>query len=239
MDWVLLVTAVLAGMLTVLAPCIFGALPIMLARSVDGFGRARRVIIGLLVSIFIFTLLLRVSTALLGVPSSAWQLISGLIIVLVGLATIWPNAYARLAATIGLEGWAGRSQQAARAQGGTWSDYLVGASLGPVFSACSPTYALIVAVILPTSPLEGIVYLLAFLAGLGAILAGIAVGGQRLVARLGWSLDPTGWFKRTLGAFLIVLGLMIAFGWDRDLLGNLVEGGWYDWQLRLEEELVN
>ncbi|USN58208.1 MAG: hypothetical protein H6767_08005 [Candidatus Peribacteria bacterium] len=39
---------------------------------------------------------------------------------------------------------------------------LVGISLGPVFSSCSPTYAIILAVILPTSFLFGLVNLFAY-----------------------------------------------------------------------------
>lgn len=237
MDWSLLIAAVLAGALTVLAPCIFGALPIILARGAEGFGRARRIIFGLLVSIFVFTLLLKVSTALLGVPVAVWQALSGLIILIVGASMVWPNLYAQLAANVGLERLAGRAQQAALSQAGAGADYLLGASLGPVFSACSPTYALIVAIILPNDKLEGTIYLLAFLMGLGLMLGAIALGGQKLAAKLGWSLDPQGLFKRMAGLGLVILGVIIAFGWDRDLLSRLVENGWYDWQLRLEESM--
>ena len=237
MDWSLLLAALVAGALTVLAPCIFGALPIILGRGVEGFGRARRVILGLLVSIFIFTYLLKVSTALLGVTSGVWQIISGSVIGLVGIGMLWPGLYAKAAARLGLERASARGQQVALSQSGARSDYLLGASLGPVFSACSPTYALIVAIILPQDLGEGTVYLLAFLLGLGLLLAAVAIGGRRAVTKLGWSLDPQGKFKRGVGLLLIGLGLLIAMGWDRDLLSGLVENGWYDWQLRLEETL--
>ena len=235
MSWSLIVAAAVAGALTVLAPCIFSALPLILGRGADGYNRARRVILGLLGSIFIFTFLLKVSTALLGIPLSFWQALSGSVIALVGITMFWPDIYTKLAVALRLEASANKSQQRAMALEGAAGDYLLGASLGPVFSACSPTYALIVAIILPNNIWEGTVYLLAFLAGLGLFLGLIALGGQKLVSRLGWSLDPKGKFKRGVGLLLIIVGVLVATGLDRQLLGWLVSNGWYDWQVRLEQ----
>jgi cytochrome c biogenesis protein CcdA len=233
----IIVASLVAGILTVLAPCIVAALPLILGRGADGIAKARRVITGLLVSVFVFTFALKVSTAFLGVPASVWQVLSGSIIILVGISMLWPLMYARVANRIGLERLATRSQQQAMRQEGWARDYLVGASLGPVFSACSPTYGLIVAVILPTDIFRGTIYLLVFLTGLGIALTAIAIGGSNLVAKLGWSLDPQGAFKRTVGGLFIAIGLLIALGLDKEILGWLVERGWYDWQLDLEDNL--
>lgn len=65
---------------------------------------------------------------------------------------------------------------------------LLGASLGPVFGACSPTYALYVAVVLPTQPIVGLINLLAFVIGLSLMLLLIAHFGQRLVKNLAGGL---------------------------------------------------
>ncbi|HEX9594610.1 MAG TPA: hypothetical protein VF996_00540 [Candidatus Saccharimonadales bacterium] len=237
MDQGLLIAAFVAGVLTVLAPCIFSALPLILGRGADGYAKARRVILGLLGSIFVFTFLLKASTALLAIPTSFWQALSGSIIALVGISMFWPDIYAKLALKLGLERAGAKSQQKAMALSGASGDYILGAALGPVFSACSPTYALIVAIILPNNAAQGTLYLLAFLSGLGLFLAAIALGGQKLIARLNWSLDPHGKFKRGVGLMLILLGVMIATGLEKDILAWLVSNGLYDWQIRLEENL--
>jgi hypothetical protein len=40
-----------------------------------------------------------------------------------------------------------------------------------------------------------------------------------------------------LGVFFIMFGLAIATGLDKELLGFVVENGWFDWQLRFEDML--
>ena len=115
---------------------------------------------------------------------------------------------------------------------------LFGASLGPIFSVCSPTYALIVAVILPSDPLPGVLYLLAYVAGLLGMLALVAAVGKRLVRALGWGLNPHGIFRRVLGLALIILGLLIVTGLDKQLSSWLVSQGWFDWQVQLENWLA-
>lgn len=120
---------------------------------------------------------------------------------------------------------------------GKIGDIVLGASLGPVFSACSPTYALIVASILPASPIEGLIYLLAFVAGLSGMLGLIAIFGSKLVQKLGWGINPNGWFKRIIGITFLVLGILIATGTDKQILGYVVENGWFDWQVAIESAL--
>ena len=63
-------------------------LPILLARSADG-KRSRSpflVIGGLLASI-----ILKASTALIGTPQEVWQIISGGIIIVLGIFTLFPG----------------------------------------------------------------------------------------------------------------------------------------------------
>ena len=61
---------------------------------------------------------------------------------------------------------------------------LMGAALGPVFSSCSPTYALILAIVLPAGFLFGFLALVSYTLGLAAILFAIAIFEQKLVKKL-------------------------------------------------------
>ncbi len=121
---------------------------------------------------------------------------------------------------------------------GKLADPLLGASLGPVFSACSPTYVLIVVSILPAQPAEGVLYLVVFLIiGLGSMLTLITLTGSTAIKKLGWGINPHGWFKRLLGILFILLGLMLATGYDKTIQASLINRGWFDWQVTLESRL--
>lgn len=235
----LLLVALISGILSVLAPCIIGLLPLLIGYSAESknFSKALRVVLGLSLSIFIFSILLKATTSLIGVSSSTWQLISGGIIILFGLSSLFPEIWERLASRLKLQQISSKGQQSAFKRGGKLGDVLLGASLGPIFSACSPTYALIVASILPASPLRGLLYLLVFIAGLAGMILLIALLGQKLISKIGWSINPHGWFKRVLGILFIIIGLMIITGIDKSLLAKAVESGWFDWQVSLESKL--
>lgn len=232
--------ALIAGGLSVLAPCVIGLLPALVGRSL-GAGirlvRAFVVIVALCTSIFAFTLLLKASTVLAGVPTRAWQIVAGVILVSFGVFSLFPALWDRVASNLGLASVGARGRDYGLRRDGVVGDAVLGASLGPVFSACSPTYAIIVAAVLPVSVAEGVFYLVAYLVGLAIMMFVIILGGRQVVTKLGWSIDPHGWFKGILGVAFILLGVAIATGLDKEILAFAVSHGWFDWQLDLEDAL--
>lgn len=236
----LLLVSLLAGVLTVLAPCVVSIIPILLARTASGEGKRSPfwVIFGLSLSIIIFTVLLKATTALLAIPPQVWATISGGIIIVFGIFTLFPSLWEWIVLKTRLVFKAQDTMGEAAKQKGVWGDIVLGASLGPVFSACSPTYALLVAVVLPTSPLVGFINLLVFIIGLAGMLFLIAIFGQKLVRALGWGINPRGIFRRVLGIILIIVGIGIATGLDKQLLSNFVESGLYDFQIQLETNIL-
>lgn len=232
----LLIGSFVAGVLTILAPCVVSIIPILLARSATADERRRPlfVILGLSVSIIIFTVLLKATSLLLDVPSDVWKLVSGCIVLVFGIFTLFPQLWEWIVLRTRFVFAAQDSLGKASRYKGAWGDALLGASLGPVFSACSPTYALIVAVVLPVDPVVGLLYLGVFVLGLALMLGLIALFGQRLIRKLGWGINPNGLFHRILGIVLVVIGVMIVTGFDKTILGWLVESGVYDFQINLE-----
>lgn len=233
----LIVVAFLAGVLTAAAPCVLPLLPVIVGGSVlaDSDTSERRslrdpliIVASLAVSIIIFSLLLKATTALLGVPSAVWSYISGGIVVVLGATLIWPSFWDRLATATGLQRKTSTLMASSQEQRGVKKDILLGAALGPAFNSCSPTYALIVAVILPASFGRGFVYLVAYAVGLAAILLLISIGGRAVVDRLNWLSDPRGRFRKIIGVIFILVGLMLILGLDRDAQTWVIENGWYD-----------
>ena len=223
----LLIVSFIAGVVTVLSPRVLPLLPIIVGGSLTEKNRWRPLIVtgSLSLSIVLFTLLLKWSTALINVPQSIWTSFSGGIILVLGVITLWPQLWEHLSTKLKLSN-SSNKLLAQSSQRQSWiGAVLVGASLGPVFSSCSPTYAVIVATILPQSFAVGLVNLLVYAAGLSVVLLLVAIFGQKVVAKLQWAANPKGWFKRILGTLFIVVGLLIIFGFEKKIETYFVENG--------------
>lgn len=235
----------MAGVLTVLAPCILPLLPVIIGGSIlrseednkTAKWRPLVIAVSLALSVIVFTLLLKASTALLGVPQEVWRFVAGTIVLLLGINFLFPNAWILLMARFGLETGTNSLLTKSAKKAGFTGDILTGAALGPVFSSCSPTYAFIVAAVLPTSFIEGLSYLIAYAAGLALILLIIGYAGQSVVHKLGWLANPNSWFKRIIGSLFIVVAISIMFGWDKDAQEYILKNGWYAPIERVEQGL--
>lgn len=232
----LLVVSLLAGVLTVAAPCVLPLLPVIVGGSIVADGpdstRARWrpfvIAASLAVSVVVFTLLLKATTALLGVPPQVWQVISGTIVIALGLNLLFPAVYERLSTRLGLGARSNRALDASVQRQSIGGDILTGAALGPVFTSCSPTYALIVATVLPVSFGEGLLYVTLYAIGLAVPLLLIALAGRSAARRLGWLADPRGWFRRAMGVVFVIVGVVVIIGADKALQTLILDLGWYD-----------
>ncbi len=210
----LFIIAFVAGMLTVLAPCVLPVLPVILgtvasSRSVW----TPAVVIGsLCVSILIFTLLLKATTLFIVIPQHVWEYLSGAIVAFFGLALLFPFLWQRVRILNRVSDTAERFLGNGKAQHSFIGDVLVGASLGPIFSTCSPTYFVILGTVLPLNFLLGTLYVGVYTFGLAIALLLIALTGSRIMKRLSVFANPNGGFKKVLGICFIVLGVLIALG---------------------------
>ena len=227
---VLLLVSFISGVLTVLAPCILPLLPIIIGGAAkDGRNRNPYLITAsLALSIVIFTLALKFSTAFIDVPQSVWSLISGVIILFFGLISVFPEPWEKFNVKLGLQTKSDKLMADSAKKKGVFGDVLLGMSLGPVFSSCSPTYFVILATVLPQNFLLGTVYLLAYAAGLSMVLLLIALLGQRFVQKMKWAADPRGWFKRGLGILFILVAIFILTGADKRVQTFLLEKGYFN-----------
>lgn len=234
----LLFVSFLAGALTVLAPCVLPLLPVIIGGSVGGTKRNPYVItLSLAAAIVIFTLLLKFSTLFINIPAGVWSGISGIIIILFGLISTFPGVWEKINFKLGLSR---RSDEILAESARTkkwWSDILIGLSLGPVFSSCSPTYFLILATVLPRSLAIGTLYLFVYALGLSGALLLVSLLGQRFIKNARWAADPRGWFKRVLGILFIIVGVFVLTGLDKRVQTYLVQNGYYNVS-NLEENLL-
>jgi cytochrome c-type biogenesis protein len=253
--------AVLAGALTTLAPCVLPLLPVIVGGSAmpasaslptggsrpmtptavrrtavptrDADLRRAVLITGALgASVIAFTLLLRATTALIGVPPAVWQWVSGGLLIVLGWMALFPNQWDWVSSRLGLQARSTARLADARGHEGAAGAILTGVALGPVFTSCSPLYGYVIVTVLPSEVVYGLVLLVAYTLGLCLTLLAVAVAGQGLVRRLGWAADPHGRFRRGLGAAFVVVGLMVATGLMKDLETWLVQSSpWRPWEL--------
>ncbi len=218
-------------------------LPVIIGGSTLGGDATKKVslrhpttiIISLVVSIILFTLLLKATTALLGIPTSVWSIIAGGIVLLFGINLLLPVLWEKMMIATGLATLSNKLMGKSQANNtGVKKDILLGAALGPVFNSCSPTYALIVAVILPTSFITGLGYLMAYAIGLGLILFMVAIFGRIVVNKLKWASNPRGIFQKVIGIIFILVGLFVIFGLDKQVQTFVLDKGLYDPIINIE-----
>lgn len=137
--------------------------------------------------------------------------------------------------TTGLATVTARLMGSSQGKVGVKRDIILGAALGPIFNSCSPTYALIIAVILPATFLLGVGYLIAYALGLGLILLLISIFGGLLVNKMKWMSNPKGVFQKVIGVLFITVGLFVISGLDKSVQAYVLENGWYDPIIRIEE----
>lgn len=221
----LLLIAFVAGLLTVLAPCTLPLLPVIIGGSVSGERSVWRALIiaaSLGASVFLFTLLLKVSTLFINVPQSFWQIVSGGLLIIFGLVTLFPALWDKFSFANKLNLSGNRLLAQGYTKQNVIGDIIMGAALGPVFSSCSPTYFIVLATVLPVHPAEGMVYLLAYCVGLIISLLVVSVLGQKIVIALGIASDPRGGFRRAIGALFIIIGAVIMSGYSMQLESTLL-----------------
>ncbi|MEX0931872.1 MAG: peptide-methionine (S)-S-oxide reductase MsrA [Candidatus Paceibacterota bacterium] len=236
------IISILAGVFTVLAPCILPLLPVVIGASEKGEGRyiSRRalVVIGSLsLSVILFTLLLKASTLLIDIPLSFWSWFSGAILILVGLAIVFPSFWTKMPYVNKLSSISNKAVGTGYQKKSYTGDMLIGFALGPVFTTCSPTYLFIIATALPATFVAGFLYLIGFTIGLAVSLLLIAYFGQQIVNKITAHMETAGKLKRVFGVIIILVGIAIFTGYDKKIEAFILDSG-YGATIQLENNLI-
>lgn len=229
----------LAGVLTVLAPCILPLLPVVVGSSASKRHPATPFIVvaSLAVSIIVFTFLLKVSTAFITIPQSFWAFLSGCILFVFGITLLFPSTWERIPGISKLSSRSNKLLGTGYQKKSLWGDVIIGASLGPIFSTCSPTYFVILASVLPVSFAKGVIYLGAYVLGLSLVLLLIALLGERLIGRLSNLSRSDGTFKKSIGGLFVLLGIFVMFGIDKKIETAIINAGFFD-VTTIEQQLL-
>ena len=179
-----LVLALLAGVVTVAAPCTLPMLPILLGASVGQTGKARpaMIAVGFVLSFSLVALALGAITRVFDFDPNSLRTAAAILLVGFGLLMIWPAPFEWLSSRIG--GFASGRQRSPRKAciGG----FVLGTTLGLVWTPCAGPVLGSILTVVATSTDTAWASLLLVVYAIGAALPmlAIAYGGQAITTRI-------------------------------------------------------
>ncbi len=218
---ILILFAFLAGVVTVLSPCILPILPIVLSGSVTG-GKKRPlgVITGFIASFTFFTLFLSAIVKVTGVSADLIRTISVIIIAAFGASLLIPKFQVWMEHFFSkLAGAASASQAIASRQ--ARSDFVagifVGVSLGLIWTPCvGPILASVITLAATSTVTANAVFItLAYSLGTAIPMFLITLGGRALLQKHHGLLANTGKIQKAFGIIMILTAIAIYFNVDR------------------------
>ncbi len=219
--------ALLAGLLSVLSPCVLPLLPIIVgtALAAHPWG-AGALAFGLALSFTIVGLVVATVGFAIGLDSQWFRDSAAVLLVAFGVVLLSSSLQLRFAgATASIGTRAERWLRRARIEG-LGGQFVVGALLGLVWAPCvGPTLGA-TATLASQGKSLGQVALLMAIFGLGAGLPLALIGsvGRRFSGVARANLARVGLYgKYLLGTVFVVLGVSVLTGWDRSLEAYLVE----------------
>ncbi len=213
----LLLFSFLAGFVTILAPCIWPLLPIVLsASSAGGKRRPLGITLGVMTSFTVFTLTVSYLEKIFPIDPNVFRLIAVIVIGLLGLsmmipplATVFENAVNRLLAPF---------QRKIQKQGtGFGAGYATGFSLGLVWAPCAGPILATIATLAATQAVNAkvVAVTLAYIIGLGIPLFFFALTGSRIFDRARKVNKYTGRIQQVFGLVMVVAAVLIYTNYDK------------------------
>ena len=171
---VLVGIAFVAGIVTAISPCVLPVLPIVFAGSASGEARRPYAIVaGLVASFTAFTLAATALLSALGLPDDLLRNIAIAVVIVLGLSLLVPQLGALLERPFAALG--------RRRPGDVGGGFLLGVSLGLLFTPCAGPVIAAVSTVAATErfSLGAVLVTLAYALGAGLVLLGVAIAARR------------------------------------------------------------
>jgi cytochrome c-type biogenesis protein len=213
--------AFVAGLLSILSPCVLPIVPIVLGAAAS----ARRLgplalAVGLATSYVVIGLFVATIGYSVGLDADVFRYLAAVAIVAIGFVLLVPQLQARLAAVSGpIANWTDRHFGSDRGEGIS-GQFWIGAILGAVWSPCvGPTLGAASLLASQGRDLPQVAAVM-FMFGLGAALPLLLLGLLSREAMTRWRqrLMSAGQIARTgLGVVLVAIGALVLFGLDKPI----------------------
>lgn len=209
----LVLFAFIAGVVTILSPCILPILPIVLSGAVGGAKRPYGIMLGFIASFTFFTLFLATIVRSIGLSADVIRSASIVIIFAFGLSLLIPGFQLLVEKLFAKFSGKLPSQTGSGFMGGV----LIGLSLGLLWTPCvGPILASVISLAL-TGSVNGAVFVItvAYAFGTAIPMFIIITTGRRLFERIPWLLAKSGVIQKAFGVVMLLTALAIAGNIDR------------------------
>lgn len=211
--------AILAGMLTVGAPCILPLLPILLGASVGQQSKTRPLFIALgfvitfsLAGLFLSALVTRFTLA----PDTLRN-VAVVVLGIFGLLLLWQAPFKKLAVYFS-GAVTSASEVAQKAGSGNFGGFILGALLGVIWTPCAGPVlgSILTLVATQTDQIRAAILIFAYALGAGIPMLLIAYGGQYITTKVRFLSNYTEILQKVFG--ILILGLAVAMFYQYDLV---------------------
>jgi cytochrome c-type biogenesis protein len=211
-----LVLALLAGVVTVAAPCTLPMLPILLGASVGQTGKARPALIalGFVISFSAAALALSAITRIFDFDPNVLRTAAAILLLGFGLLMIWPAPFEWL--SIRVSGLTTSSAGNAALRHGNIGGFLLGTTLGLVWTPCAgPVLGSILTVVATsTDTAWASILLIVYAIGAAIPMLAIAYGGQAMTTRVRGLARIAPRLQQGFGVVVIAFAIASYFQYD-------------------------
>lgn len=212
----LLLFSFLAGVVTILSPCILPILPIVLSGSVGGGKRKPLgIIAGFIFSFTFFTLFLTKIVQLTGIPADTLRIVAALVLLFFGISLFVPQFQVLMERVFtGLSVFAPKANPNTGFLGGL----VIGLSIGLIWAPCvGPIMASVIA-LAATSTVTTATFLitLSYAIGSGIPMFFIMYGGKSLLNKIPQLMLNAEKIQKGFGIVMILVAVAIFFNLDRN-----------------------
>ncbi|UVO28858.1 cytochrome c biogenesis CcdA family protein [Bradyrhizobium arachidis] len=213
-----LIFALLAGILTIAAPCTLPMLPILLGASIGraGYLRPAMIALGFVVSFSATALLLGAITRLFDFDPNALRSAAAILLLGFGLLMLWPAPFERL--SIRLNGWLDLGAASTATNEGALGGLVLGTTLGLVWTPCAGPVLGSILTLVATSKNAAWAgtLLIAYAIGAALPMLAIAYGGQAATTRVRNLARLAPRLQQAFG--VVVIGFAVASYFQYDTL---------------------
>lgn len=209
--------ALLAGLLTIAAPCILPMLPILLGASIGQTSRARPIFIalGFVVTFSAFALMFTLFSDALGLSQTVLRNAAIVLLLTFGILMIWKRPLELI--TLWLSAPLNRVNQLGdKAGSGNAGGFILGMTLGAVWTPCAgPILGTIMTLVATAHELRrAIALLICYAIGAGIPMLLIAYGGQTMSGRIRLISRYLARVQQAFGAVVILIAVAMLTQYD-------------------------
>ncbi len=212
-----IVLALLAGVLTIAAPCILPMLPILFGTSVGQTSRTRPIFIafGFVLSFSAFALAFGLFSESLGLAQDSLRRAAIMLLLGFGILMLWKRPLKLLGSR--LSGLVNRANEiGSRAGSGKFGGFILGMTLGAVWTPCAgPVLGSILTLVATAMDLgRAIALLVCYALGAGIPMLAIAYGGQLVSTRVRRIARLSARLQQAFGVLIILTAVAMYYQYD-------------------------